>query len=160
MVVKAEQTIDMDAAVGRVWEFVTAVRLWPLWLRGVDAVRADGRPVPGMRFMIQRAGQPLPDRWIVADWAPPGQVRFTDYGRDIQLSLVLVERGPARTQLRVALEWPRPRGPLGGLLAKATPGGRLAHGLDASLGALAQIFAADRDRALLHARDGKEQRAT
>lgn len=138
-----EHTIEVGAPPAQVWAFVTAVRLWPLWLRGVDAVRADGRAAAGMRFMVQRAGQPLPDKWIVADWTPPTAARFTDYGRDIQLWLTLEERGAASTQLRARLEWPRPRGPLGALLGRATPGGQLAHGLALSLAALPSRLQAD-----------------
>ncbi len=147
----SEATALLPASAQRVWDFVTAVRYWPEWLNGVSAIHAvsTASTRAGTTFEVERAGRHQRDAWIVADWEPPKRVRFTDYHADIQLSFVLAPTEGA-SELRVEVEWRRPRGPLGSLLAAKVPGGRWASGIPASLARLEHIFVFNRDVKLLH----------
>lgn len=147
----SEHTALLPASAQRVWDFVTTVRYWPVWLSGVSAIRAvsTASTGAGTTFEVERVGQHQRDPWIVAEWEPPRRVRFTDYHADIQLSFV-VAPAEASSELRVVVEWRRPRGPLGSLLAAGVPGGQWARGLPASLARLKDIVVFNHDIKLLH----------
>lgn len=141
----AQREIVVNAAVARVWAFITALRYLPLWLDGVTSVQpAAAITQSGTQFAIVRAGQHgPPETWIVADWEPPRHVRYTEYRRNVQLVFRL---SPLDQQTRVHATLDAPT--VSGVLARLLPD-RSGAALDRSLARLHEICMLNRDIRLL-----------
>lgn len=139
----ARREVLLDAAIERVWAFVTTPRVLPQWFNGVERVQAvtTAETASGTRFELTRHGQT--ETWIVADWEPPRRVRYTEYRRNIQLWLELAADGP-RTRLRAS--WEAPGSGLLGRLSSARSGAML----ERSLARLHELIKFNRDIRLLH----------
>jgi hypothetical protein len=148
---RKEYEIMLPALPERVWNWVTAVKFWPLWINGVAHVQAisTAEPQLGTTFEVQRVGQHKTEQWIIAEWEVGRSVRFTEYHQNIQLGFNAAPNG-AGAQLQLQVEWPNSSGMLGFLAAKMTPGGRWARSLASSSSSLIDLFVFNRDIKLLY----------
>lgn len=142
----AERTIVVNAAVERVWDFVTALRYLSLWWDGAQNVQniSTAHVQSGTRFDVVRRGQHgPPETWIVADWEPARHLRYTEFRRNLQFELFLTAAGP-NTEIRAVYSAPGPGAVLARLLAD-----RHGAALARSLARLHELYRFNRDIKLL-----------
>ena len=137
----------LNAPRERVWAFVTALRYLPLWM--VDIATVEGisttETTAGTTYSVVPRGSHHPEAWIVAEWNPPRQMRWTEYRRRIDLEFELENEGQD-TRLRVGRTWPSRNG----ILDRLLPPRSQQQTLERSLARLQELVALNQDIKLLH----------